>query len=310
MSLTSSLLRKQPCKWRYCDVVMNTIDRLSQHVAQHAQDKPGPYICLWQNCTRRFSEEGKLLAHLESHVRNPVLCPYQDCDLSFRTPKYLVAHCALEHSNDIRRPSTEPFKPTLMSMPPVPLTLPSYMVVPRDIRQTPISKDRHALLGPWVLRNIFGPVNLAVKRQNAAVPLRSVRGPMDREDFNPPITANDEYDFLRPKSPSSTPKTHFDDLASAAASKLIHAGLTFWGPKVEVKEENDPSGIVESFDSKSHRDPAMDDSGHEHKDPQELSSALDAVTDERPTLIGQEDNDTSGPGEHAESENDAGCVLV
>lgn len=44
MSLTSSLLRKQPCKWRNCDVVMNTIDKLSQHVALHGRNKPVHYV--------------------------------------------------------------------------------------------------------------------------------------------------------------------------------------------------------------------------------------------------------------------------
>lgn len=39
-SLTSSLMRQQPCKWRNCNAVMNSVDNLSRHLAQHVGDKP------------------------------------------------------------------------------------------------------------------------------------------------------------------------------------------------------------------------------------------------------------------------------
>lgn len=136
------------------------------------------------------------------------------------------------------------------------------MVIPRDIRQRPISKDRHALIGPWVskqvtssglffnqllydhevLRNIFGPVNLEVKRQNAAVPLRSLRGTMDKEDSLTTI-GHDEYDFLKPMSSSSSKVPYFDDLPSEEVSQLIHTGLVFWPPKMDDLGETKFSDI-------------------------------------------------------------------
>jgi hypothetical protein len=161
------------------------------------------------------------------------------------------------------------------------------------------------------LRNIFGPVNLQGKRPNAAVPLRNSRGTIDKEDSNSQSVTNDEYDFLRPKSPSSTPKIQFDDLASAAVSKLVHAGLTFWEPEAKVKEEIDPPNIVESSETTNqdialdNGDDAMGNGSQEHKDvmPQpstELASAPDrASTDERAIeVLGQ-------PAAH-----DNGCVLT
>jgi len=314
------LLRKQPCKWRYCNVVMNTVDKLSHHVAQHVRNMPGPYICLWHNCTRKFSEGGKALAHLKSHVRIPVPCPYQDCDLGYRSSRDLVAHCQQEHGIDRHRPSPTPFKPILIDMPPVPLQMPSYMVVPRDIRQTPVSKERHALLGPWVLRNIFGPVTLEPKQQNAAVPLRNVRRITDKDDPNQQTIANDEYEFLRPKSPSSIPKARFDDLPSMAVSRLVHGGLVFWGPNVDVKEEPDPPDTPEHLDA-SPGDPADidDDKGYEYSssqgeastEPLELSSAPDAEIDDRIVVedLPTGSDDTSRVDIEAPAK-DAGCLVV
>lgn len=42
MSFTSSLMQQLPCKWRNCNAVMNSVDNLSRHLVQHAQDKPVP----------------------------------------------------------------------------------------------------------------------------------------------------------------------------------------------------------------------------------------------------------------------------
>jgi hypothetical protein len=268
-SLTSSLMRQQPCKWRNCNAVMNSVDNLSRHLAQHVGDKPvpGSFVCLWQNCLRRFLQEGKLLVHMESHARMPVPCPFQDCDDDYRTPKDLINHCLLEHKNDSYRPTPKPSKPGPMTLPKVPLTLPSYMVIPRNIRQGPISKDRHTLIGPWVLRNIFGPVNLEIKRQNAAVPLRSLRGAMESEDSltaTPPSVGYDEYDFLKPISSSSSKVPYFDDLPSEAVSQLIHAGLVFWGPEIDDAKETEFTGI--SPDSVSQHNPGTGHDGPSFRD--------------------------------------------
>lgn len=76
----------------------------------------------------------------------------QACDDLYLSSKDLVAHCFLEHKGEehsLRQP-TKPFKPPMPLMPSVPQTMPAYMVVPRDVRPAPISKARHAVLGPWV----------------------------------------------------------------------------------------------------------------------------------------------------------------
>jgi hypothetical protein len=104
-----------------------------------------------------------------------------------------------------------------------------------------------------VLRNIFGPVNLEVKRQNAAVPLRSLRA-VDREDSataTPPGIGHDEYDFLKPIS-SSSKVPYFDDLPSEAVSQLIHTGLVFWAPETDDAKGAEIPGI--SPDSASQHD--------------------------------------------------------
>lgn len=114
-------------------------------------------------------QEGKLLAHMETHARSSVPCPFQGtshcvlsvglidktlhfegCDDDYKTAKDLFEHCLLEHKDDAYRPTPIPFQAERMELPEVPATVPSYMVIPRDIRQAPISAGRHALVGPWV----------------------------------------------------------------------------------------------------------------------------------------------------------------
>lgn len=82
----------------------------------------------------------------------------KDCDETFRSSEKLVRHNLLEHSDDVLKPSLEPFRPRLPALlPPVPDILPAYMVEPRAVRPAPISPDRHILLGQWVssLLNAF-----------------------------------------------------------------------------------------------------------------------------------------------------------
>lgn len=76
-----------------------------------------------------------------------------DCDEDWPTPEKLVAHCDEKHKGDKLRPGPAPFTPSTTFLPPVPPTLPSYMVLPRDVRQASITRERHAVLGPWVSVN-------------------------------------------------------------------------------------------------------------------------------------------------------------
>lgn len=113
-----------------------------------------------------------------------------------------------------------------------------------------------------------------VERQNAAVPLHSPRRSRtvreySKADFSRP--RRDDYEFMRPKSPSWRAGTyHFDPLPNIEVSELVHAGLTFWGPQTEsVKSEWDfPEGIsdVDNIDlpaTENQTMPVLDgDDGH------------------------------------------------
>ena len=73
-----------------------------------------------------------------------------DCDDSFRNPSQLVKHHGAEHRHDFLKLAAAFFAPKLSPPPMAPRSLPSYMVEARQVRQASISKEKHALLGPWV----------------------------------------------------------------------------------------------------------------------------------------------------------------
>ena len=160
-----------------------------------------------------------------------------------------------------------------------------------------------------------------MRRPNAAVPMRNLRSVMDKEDSNGQAIASDEYDFLRPKSPSSTPKAQFDDLASTAVSGMIHAGLTFWGPEPpeeDIKVEISPPDVVESFDITRSGDLAMDGGGQENKDPnsrEEATAEPSSIPDpsaEHPTATQESglSHVISDSGVLTKPTNDTNCLLV
>jgi hypothetical protein len=129
--------------------------------------------------------------------------------------------------------------------------------------------------------------------------------------------ANDEYDFLRPKSPSSTPKVRFDDLPSAAVSRLVHGGLVLWGPEVDVKGEPDPLDVVEPFNSSRHSDPAMADGDYQASkcatslsERPESSSVPDAETDDRLTAIDRRPDQQGELEGLAKPADDASCLVA
>jgi hypothetical protein len=134
------------------------------------------------------------------------------------------------------------------------------------------------------------------------VPLRSARGVMDKEDSSSQFIASDEYDFLRPKSPSSTPKVRLDDIPSAAVSRLVHAGLVFWGPKTNSKE-SDPMDIDQALNKINHGD-------EEDKDPQPktekvgLLSVSDGESEDRHGAMGG-----AGPHSNPETQAETACVV-
>jgi hypothetical protein len=88
-----------------------------------------------------------------------------------------------------------------------------------------------------VLRKIAGPVNLGIKRYNAAKPLLSANGAEERPRSQP-------YDFLAFPSvqyssvPSQPSKIRsLDDLDSGEVSEMANDGMVLWHVP-DVKEED------------------------------------------------------------------------
>lgn len=89
-----------------------------------------------------------------------------------------------------------------------------------------------------VLRTIAGPVNLRIKRYNAAQPLRSADGAEERPATQP-------YDFLTfpsvqySSAPSQPSKIrNLDDLDSGEVSEMANDGMVLWYSP-DIKEEED-----------------------------------------------------------------------
>ncbi|KAG5731817.1 hypothetical protein E4T56_gene4261, partial [Termitomyces sp. T112] len=105
------------------------------------------------------------------------------------------------------------------------------------IQRPSMTKERHGNLGPWVLRQIAGPINHEVKRYNAASKLLQSPSRSDKKGYQP-------YDFLSFPSTnySSTPSLPskirgMEDLISGEVSNMVHNGLVLWGPQEDVSED-------------------------------------------------------------------------
>lgn len=241
MHLACSRVQEAPCKWGGCDVVMNSVEGLVIHVKSHFPDsnhtKPKPYTCLWRNCGRRCRVEEN---HVEMHHALSFLkCAYEGCEDAFRSSAKLLKHIQAEHKNDKPRPPRWPTAPILEGpLPPAPPVLPSYMVLSRKVQQASIPDDRHARLGPWVLRNIAGVETQRPNKQKAA---RSTRrrirdGVLDQEVIK-------TYEYLTRRSTryssslSEPVDMPLEKLDSAAISEMLSEGLSLWDNEEEEESE-------------------------------------------------------------------------
>ncbi|KIK67610.1 hypothetical protein GYMLUDRAFT_785504 [Collybiopsis luxurians FD-317 M1] len=110
------------------------------------------------------------------------------------------------------------------------------MVVARAIRPYPITKERHQVLGPWVLKNMMPPVDpVSLQRHVKAKRLGRADTP----------NTSDEYDFLLTRStPSCVPSRpakirDFGDLNSDQVSQLVNDGMSFWAREDDGDESNE-----------------------------------------------------------------------
>ncbi|KAG5639688.1 hypothetical protein H0H81_005871 [Sphagnurus paluster] len=268
--LSCSRVTKRECKWNGCEAILSSAEKLIQHLA-FAHRRPrtfkGLCVCMWQQCGRHEASTAQLFQHLKTHATVPLLCAYLDCQESFRTPRQLAKHHRVEHRDTTLKPSAAIFVPTLEPLQEAPKTVASYLLEPAQ--PASISRDRHFALGPWVLRNIAGPVNLGTKRYNAASkPIQSGEG-QNR------VLGRQPYDFLTfpstnysmtPSQPSRLRK--MENLANWEVSEMVQQGMVLWHPdEHQVKVEGFDGSDNELSLSGGGPEVAVDDeANHSHNE--------------------------------------------
>lgn len=221
---------ERPCKWRDCDAVLNCGEKLFAHLEKHGEDdlQQVPFRCRWEGCGKKFRTNNDRFQHFRIHAIFPIPCPHAGCDEFFFEPTKVYNHTDREHRGQQlpARPPTLPYKPSIpATVGRLPPRLPSHRIVPRRVYKARISPERHAVVGPWVLWNIFGPVELNAKKQNV-----SIRGRVAADKDGDKAEANqDEYDFLLPLSAGSSRVTPLEELLSPEVTKMVSHGLTLWG---------------------------------------------------------------------------------
>lgn len=232
LTIRNSVTRiaERRCKWGGCDAVLNSSQNLFEHLKRNhsTPDSSKRYIlCNWSRCGDHVRNE-QIEEHLGTHSFPSFLCPYADCDESFRSVQALVRHTDAEHASDELKSTPDPFSPHVQEPPPIPSKVPDYLIKSGLVRQEPIPRARHAVLGPWVYNNIAGPVKVT-KRYNAAKEKPA------------------EYGFLQSSAkqfstnPSQPAKIRdLEDLPSGEVSEMISEGLYLWPP------QETPSVVISS----------------------------------------------------------------
>ncbi|TDL29646.1 hypothetical protein BD410DRAFT_33941 [Rickenella mellea] len=270
--LSLSCLRRRPCLWKDCGQTLNSsktcITHLQEHVSgERRQDNEMSWIsypCNYDQCVRRFKDPDVLKTHLERHELRTLSCPYEGCEHVLHDTRELAYHGTLGHPSGKLRPTFIPKQPSSIAKPPaMPAVMPAYMAISTPVAAERMSKDRHARLGPWVLRNIFGPVNLDVPKHNARYPLRNSRRIGEKEarmeaksHAGPP----DEYDFL---GSYATYPIACSDLENAYVSDKVDAGLVLWPGKPTTRKDTSPIRRVDTGTGTKPRPVTPTHSGHE-----------------------------------------------
>ncbi|KAM6496179.1 hypothetical protein JOM56_008885 [Amanita muscaria] len=202
-------IAERRCKWGGCDAVLNSSQNIFEHLKRNhsTPDSSKRYIlCNWSRCGDHVRNE-QIEEHLGSHSFPSFLCPYADCDESFRSVQALVRHNDAEHASDELKSTPDPFSPHVQEPPPIPSKVPDYLIKSGLVRQEPIPRARHAVLGPWV--------NINAAKEKPA-----------------------EYGFLQSSAmqfstnPSQPAKIRdLEDLPSGEVSEMISEGLYLWPPQ-------------------------------------------------------------------------------
>ncbi|KAH8118663.1 hypothetical protein DFH11DRAFT_1540791 [Phellopilus nigrolimitatus] len=244
--IAASRLRKRPCLWNACSSVSNSANNLREHVKDHVdlQTQENIHPCQWSDCVRRFKTADVLFQHLQNHVRRTIFCAYQGCDEKFKLPTELQTHVETKHGKDSKlRPLTIPFQHVgFKRMPPL-QTMFSYHDVHLPVQMYRTTKERRAKFGPWVVKNMFGAVNLGMPKHDARYPLRGGRRREDvKQDGGERKQAgdwHDKFDFMEPWS--ATYPSSCEDLESFKVTESLHNGLLLApdidGPQGPLEEQ-------------------------------------------------------------------------
>ncbi|EIW82266.1 hypothetical protein CONPUDRAFT_143709 [Coniophora puteana RWD-64-598 SS2] len=228
LEASGQMLRERPCLWKDCQAVMNSGDNLFLHIIRHHVPTEGVVQCRWQDCNQVLASTGTVVEHhLVSHVLRVMPCPDIHCFEDFSDPIDLLQHNK-RHQNDDRYlfKVTKPYHPIVAAEPEgIPTIMPSYQSVPRRISQHPMSRQDHDRIGQMVLRNIFAPVGLKLRKQNAPMRTRGSRLLYEQEGSS--HSRPDEYDFLASLS-SGPAKLMLADIDNHEVTKMCEADLVLW----------------------------------------------------------------------------------
>ncbi|KAH0839777.1 hypothetical protein J3R83DRAFT_720 [Lanmaoa asiatica] len=258
---SKSRLLERRCRWLNCGAVLNCAANLLAHLKDHAREEDSqvwlclrgwdrlsqhiptvfkaPFLCRWASCRRQFGMEQERDVHLEKHTIIPLPCPFAGCDEQFDKPVEVMQHEVQHQKVDrreplIRKPTCRPVVPAIPArLGPPPQRLPSHRVIPRRIVKCRISADRHAVVGPWVLWNIFSPIELNMRKQNASMHSRPTRQSITY-DIDSSDHRRDDYDFLLALSSYPAKNPRLDDLDSTLITMSAARGLTLWGSESTV----------------------------------------------------------------------------
>ncbi|EAU84406.2 hypothetical protein CC1G_01402 [Coprinopsis cinerea okayama7 len=294
LKVASTRLQAIPCGWDSCEVVMNSVASLLEHLERHHRPpnltKGQTFPCHWTRCGRQCKKGDR---HLLKHAFDHLVCPIEGCDESFRTVRALQRHCDCDHGKDDsfkrRWNPTQPNDARLKELepPPCPGILPAYRVEPLIVRPAPIPEEEHRWRAPEVKRIITG---LEKPRQHKT---RSIRVRVEHQDDDSVQVPVYRYEYLTdyPKRygyPQSEPAEgfKFDPLPTEEVLEDIRHGLVILDNRPESPRPPPSTGSSLDREMSPEIPPplpfravnagtAASGNGGEHQEARELTSASD-----------------------------------